>query len=227
LVNPQSISLAFSPSLQTIWQILNSKLVLLVIGFALTTALGAALSSWLQTASWKRQTRVDLFRKRYEEGTTFLDDLSDRIGGRAFALQRLLWSLTDTADEKRRATEEEYFRIVTEWNASSRTCRNKIRLLIGEEQSDRFLDYQDTTRPENPRSLHYIFVKAHNEVLAAKHEQNAAAHAQECVTELNWACSVFLEDLTTAFLERATSLQLLEIPELRPSKPRNTPDMKR
>jgi hypothetical protein len=200
------------------WEFLNSKFGLLVVGFILTTLLGGVLSSWLQNASWKRQMRVDLFRKRYEEGTQLLDDLSDNVGRRFFAMQRFLWSLADPTSDKCQNIEAEYFKIVGEWNASLRTYRNKIRLLISEEHADRFLDYRDDLRPEDPSSLHYIFVRAHNAVMQAKARRIAVDKAQVDVTELNWRCSTFLEVLTTAFLERATSLRLLEIPKLRQSR---------
>jgi len=206
------------------WQLfLNSSFVLLVSGFVLTTILGGLLSLWFQRASWKRQTRVDLFRKRYEEGTQFLDELSDHIGKRFFALQRFVWSLQNSTEEQRANIEKEYFTIVAGWNARLRTYRNKIRLLVSEEQADRFLDYQDDYRPQDPQSLHYILVKAHNAVVDAKKGKIEIANAQRVVDELNWACSKFLEALTTSFLERATTLQLLEPPESRPDRPLRHP----
>jgi hypothetical protein len=200
------------------WDVLNSKLVLLLLGFALTTILGGLLSTWLQGAAWKRQTRVDLFRKRYEEGIQLLDELSDRVGKRLFGLERFLWSLKDPGKEQRTDLQLEYFKIVADWNVSLRTNHNKIRLLIGEAQADLFLDYGDDDRPQAPKSLHYKFVKAHKAVIAAKENKISIPEAQGIVEVLNFACSAFLVRLTTDFLERATSLQLLEIPELRPPK---------
>jgi hypothetical protein len=191
---------------------LNSPLGLLISGFGLTTIAGGLLSSWFQHATWTRQTRVDLFRQRYQEGTKFLDELSDHIGRRFFALQRLLWSLKDSTAEQRDTIEKEYFTIVAGWNASLRTYRNKIRLLVSQEQADRFLDYRDDYRAE-PLSLHYIFVKAHKAVVGARKGTIGVDEAQTPVDELNWACSNFLEALTTSFLERATTLQLLDVPK--------------
>ena len=109
--------------------------------------------------------------------------------------------------------EIDYFKVVAEWNASLRTNRNKIRLLVGEMQANNFLDYQDDFRQNEPQSLHYRFVKAHRSAMRVKKKEMAAASAQVEVDKLNWACSDFLEGLTTDFLKRAASLQLLEMPE--------------
>ena len=62
-------------------------------------------------------------------------------------------------------------------------------------------------------------MKAHRFVVRARNKQISVPEAQAEVYRLNWACSRFLEMLTTDFLERVTSLQLLEIPE--PLKNRN------
>lgn len=124
----------------------------------------------------------------------------------------MLWSFTDGTPEKCAELEQSYFLIVARWNTALRTNRNKIRLLIGESYASRFLDYADDTRPQQPLSLHYQFVQAHNEVLKAKRNKGNLETAQENVTKLNWTCSKFLEDLTTAFLKRATDLELLDLP---------------
>jgi hypothetical protein len=48
--------------------------------------------------------------------------------------------------------------------------------------------------------------------MAAKRDRAEGSAAAKHVTELNWKCSVFLEQLTAVFVSRATSLQLLELP---------------
>ena len=90
--------------------------------------------------------------------------------------------------------------------------RNKIRLLIGDDRANLFLDYRDDFHPEAPQSLHYHFVKAHRYVMMARRKEISAAEAQSVVNDLNWAGSELLEILTTEFLERATSLALLKPP---------------
>jgi hypothetical protein len=184
----------------------------IVFGFILTTIGGAYVTWLLSTRSWPRQTRIDLFRKRYDEGTVFLDDFSRAVGRRFFLMQRLLWAMGGPDPERIQRLEREYFEAVTAWNASYWVYRNKIRLLVDDAYANAFLDYQDDFRGEHPQSLHYLFVKAHREVQKANTGELSKDDAQSAVDNLNWACSSFLENLTTSFLNRATSLQLLRVP---------------
>ena len=220
---------------------LNTKLGLLVIGFVLTTTAGGLISSWLQRESWHRQTRVDLFRERYAEGAQFLDDLSKQMGTRWFQMQRYLWAIEDANNDKLGEIEADYFKTVAEWNATFWMNRNKVRLLVGEPQAKQFLDYEsvgdtraiqfldyeDDRRPTNPCSIHYRFKEAHAYVLAAKQGGTAPERAQAKVDSLNLACTDFLEALTTDYLKRTASLQLLKLPEASARQKRNLPENRR
>jgi hypothetical protein len=181
----------------------------LILGFLLTTVGGAYITWLLSTRSWSRQTRIDLYRKRFDEGTAFLDEFSRAVGRRFFLMQRFLWAIDSLDSHQVQTKEREYFESVLTWNASYWVYRNKIRLLIDDAQANAFLDYQDDFRLENPESLHYMFVKAHRDVLKAKDDPVLKTEAQMSVDNLNWACSSFLENLTTLFLNRTISLQLL------------------
>jgi hypothetical protein len=149
----------------TIWEFINSNFFLLLLGFLFTTFAGAFLSNKLQKASWERQMRLDLFKKRYEEGTQFLDSLSSLIGRRFFALQRLLWAVKHPDKYDLAEIGRSYFEIVSEWNTHLRANRNKVRLLIGRDEANHFLDFGDEERLDNPQSIHYIIKKAHNTVI--------------------------------------------------------------
>jgi len=187
-------------------------LILLLFGFVLTTIGGMWLANWLDRTSWQRQTRIDLYKRRYEEGIQFLDTLSQLIGRRHFQLQRVLWALKDMEDnpEKLEEIEEEYFEIVGDWNASYWMHRNKIRLLVGEQYANLFLDYGDDQR-EKAHSVHYSFVQAHRAVQQAKAGEVEAEEAQEKVNDLSRVCSSFQELVTYEFRKKAASLELLNM----------------
>jgi hypothetical protein len=166
--------------------------------------------------------RVELYRKRYDEGAKVLDELAKLIGNRFFQLQRYLWIVeemqdSDMHDDVLQAVadevETEVDKAVAEWNSTFWLNSSKIRLLVGEAQAQLFLDYQDDPRTENPRSIQYRFVKAHEAVRRAKKGEVSTSSAQAEINRLNWACSEFFENLTTDFLKRAASLQFLETPE--------------
>jgi hypothetical protein len=48
--------------------------------------------------------------------------------------------------------------------------------------------------------------------MALKDKSQSVQSVESSVTQLNWACSVFLEEITTQFLGRAAKLQLFQIP---------------
>jgi hypothetical protein len=191
---------------------MTEKTLLLILSFLLTTVLGGILGFFLKKRSWKFETEHSLHRARYEEGVAFLDALSEQIGKRFFLLQRYLWAIEQGNEEKTLDRENQYFTAVIEWNSSFWRNRNKIRLLINEAHANYFLNYRDDGAGDHPKSVHYKFVIAHRAVQNAKKSRDLCSAARKQVEELNWMCSVFLERLTTEFLQRATRLELLQTP---------------
>jgi len=191
---------------------MNEKIWLLILGFVLTTVLGGVLGYLLKQRSWQIETEHSFHKTRYEEGVKFLDGLSDQTGRRFFLLQRYLWAIEEGDKKKVFDLEKEYFASVLEWNSSFWRNRNRIRLLASEEQASAFLSYNDDTTSDHPKSLHYKFVAAHRAVINAKDSRELIPIAKRQVEELNWMASVFIERLTTEFLQRAIKLQLLEVP---------------
>jgi len=192
-----------------------SKFLLLLTGFVFTTIAGGILTYYFQKRSWTRQAYLDLYKKKYNDGTVFLDELSELIGKRLFFLQRFAWSISDNDKERMDRLEKEYYEIVKIWNVNYYRNRNKIRLLVNETTADMFLDYLDDTRGNNPNSLHYKFVITHRIVMASKLDISKLQAALKVVDMLNYSCSHFLEKLTSEFTLRAERMQLLELKELK------------
>jgi hypothetical protein len=191
----------------------ENQVMLAVFSFLLTTLLGSVVGYFWSTRTWNRQTRIDLHRQRYAEGTKFLDDLSQLVGRRHYLLQRLFWAIKDGDQETIAEREKKYFEAVEEWNSKYWLNRNKIPLLVGDEQARLFLNYDDDSRQDNPTSLHYTFVRAHRLTLVPKASpETTNDNTASVIQELNFRCSSYLENLTTDFLRRAASLALLEVP---------------
>jgi hypothetical protein len=189
------------------------------------TLVGVCLTSLFANLRWRNETKFQIQNDRFTEGREFIDDLSELIGKRYFLLYRYLNSIIesepdDTIDEK----EKEYFKVVKTWNYCSRKNMNKIRLLIDDKCALRFLNFDDDYQPDDPYSLHYKFVIAHNAVWEVRKAKTSAQPVAEDVLKekvtdakhkvelLNWACSTFLESITTRFVKRAVHLQLLKVP---------------
>ena len=192
-----------------------SKLILLVAGFVLTTIAGGILTYYFQKRSWTRQAYLDLYKKKYDDGTKFLDELSELIGKRLFFIQRFAWAISESDKERIERMEKEYFEVVKIWNINDYRNRNKIRLLVNERTADLFLDYSDDARPDNPNSLHYKFVMTHRSVMASKADISNINTTLNKINQLNYSCSSFLEKLTSEFTTRAEKMQLLEEKDLK------------
>ncbi|MCP4413977.1 MAG: hypothetical protein GY808_15565 [Gammaproteobacteria bacterium] len=192
---------------------LRERLVFLVAGFLLTTLGGALWNFILDRSSWERQAKQELHQSRYQEGVKYLDELSELVGRRFFFLQRYYWAIEDQNQDKLTEREQEYFSVVKDWNSKFWLNRNKIRLLIDEDFANRFMTYDDDLSEDKPTSLHYHFVLAHRKILDAKSDKNTVEEAAKCLEHLNWKCSIFLEEVTTEFLRRASRIDLLKIPE--------------
>jgi hypothetical protein len=191
---------------------MSETTLLVILGFLLTTVLGGFWGFLLKKRSWQIETEHSIHKARFDEGTKFLDALSKQVGQRFFLLQRFFWAIEEGNEEKILEREKEYFSAVTDWNSCFWRNRNKIRLLVNENQANQFLDYRDDNAGEQPTSLHYKFVVTHRTVLRAKTNRESLPAAEAQVLELNWKCSVFLERLTTEFVRRVTNLQLLQVP---------------
>jgi hypothetical protein len=82
---------------------------------------------------------------------------------------------------------------------------------------DRFLDYTDDARGDQPRSLHYLFHRAHQSVLDAESGLAEPDAAQVILDDLSRRWSQYFDAVTSRFLRRAASLRLLEIPDDKPA----------
>lgn len=191
---------------------LNSPFGLLLVGFLLTTGVG----TYFQVSASKRQAKRQLQIERYAEGTKFLNDLSELAGTRFFGLQRWLWAIKNPSSNDIGDERNSYFECVRLWNQRTWANRATLRLLVGEAQAELFLDYGDDERGDQPRSLHYLFHRAHQSVLDAERGLFEPDKAQVILDDLSRRWSQYFDGATSHFLRRAVSLQLLEVPDDKP-----------
>jgi hypothetical protein len=95
----------------------TDQLVLLVVGFALTTVVGGLLGYWLQARAWRRQERARLFQSESDAARAFFEDLSrifDRRLHRMRELDDRLSRADDPGEMERSLTR--YREAVDEWN---------------------------------------------------------------------------------------------------------------
>lgn len=190
----------------------NSPVGLLLVGFVLTAVVGTYISSRIQLSASQRQTERELQVERYRDGTRFLAELSELAGMRFFGLQRWLWAIGNPQAYEYERERRRYYELVAEWNHRVWANRATLRLLVGSDEADSFLDYRDDGRGDDPHSLHYLFARAHQHVLEVERGALEFDTAQSYLDTLNHRWSAYVERVTSHFLERAASLRLLEIP---------------
>lgn len=193
---------------------LNSSLGLLLTGFFMTSLLGGILTSMFQKRAWKRQAYLDLYKKKYDDGLKYFDELSELIGKRFFHMQKMLWAISSQNENLVTEREKQYEEVLFLWNSNYYKNRNKLHLLINEEAAKKFLDYEDNDI-DNPQSLHYKFVVTHRKIIEAKNDFSKLKTAEDFLTNLNLSSSSFIQDVTAEFSQRAEKLQLLDEIEIK------------
>jgi Putative peptidoglycan binding domain len=99
---------------------LQSQLILLVLGFVLTTVGGGLLGGYLQNRIWRNQNAARLREAQETAAASFFDEVSGLLDRRLYRMRRLTWSLkreTAATRGSSGATElNEYREVLYEWN---------------------------------------------------------------------------------------------------------------
>lgn len=150
---------------KTLYQWLNSPLSLLIAGFLLTTIVGSYINNAYHNESWRSKARFEIFRERLKEASEAQSSIIVMSNKRIVLLERIVSELGSGRLQSARDIWKEYYKVVKQWNNNVKSNNNRLSLLFGDGVSLSFLDNQEIPL-EQPKSLHYIFRKAHDAVLA-------------------------------------------------------------
>ncbi len=99
-----------------------SQLLLLVVGFVLTTVLGGTFAYALQSRSWRHQHDVQVREQERERAVQAFDEISRLLDRRLYRLRQLYWHVEDKprGDEgdDTKTELDGYRAVVYEWNES-------------------------------------------------------------------------------------------------------------
>jgi hypothetical protein len=217
--------------LKAIWTLSNSKLGLLIIGFALTTVIGAIFTDWIQRRSWQYQTELEDMRQDFEwkrsrkfellerklEGQKSLEQISDLINLRFFRLQEVYESILATNLAEARRAWVEYMEAVESWNVKLIIYQNKLARLVDVNAARQFNNYEtDNSELSNPSSLHGHFFLAHKSVreifeCALSNSCQVTAEMKKATDErlrsLDYFSDAFVDNVSSLFLERTFALE--------------------
>lgn len=192
-----------------LWLLLNSNFFLLLFGFILTTIVGTYLNYSFQKSSWEREKRFKILSYNLDEGTKYIEKLSNLMNRRFLGLQRVLWLLQVGDKKKVQEIWDEYYVSVIEWNHELNANRSRIIRLAGYKLANYFWKPGDEHNIINPISIHGKFRATHIKILNAKkcltnnctNLDKNIKEAQNALTNLDMNLDKFINELTKVFLE--------------------------
>ena len=152
-------------SRKSLFEIINSPFSLLAAGFLFTTLVGSYINNSFHEKSWQNQARFEIFKERLKEARGAQQSILALSNKRIFLLRRIYSELSENRLQSAREIWKDYFSVVNEWNNTVKSNANLLSLLFGRSVSVAFLDDTENNQ-DNPKSLHHVFRKAHDAVLA-------------------------------------------------------------
>jgi hypothetical protein len=94
-----------------------NALVLLVLGFTLTTLVGGFLGNYFQERAWQNRDRVRRLESERAAATSVFEELSRLMDRRLYRMRRILWGIQSGrgADEMSQRWED-YREVLFQWN---------------------------------------------------------------------------------------------------------------
>lgn len=148
-----------------IWALLNSKFVLLVLGFIFTTLVGSYLNNQYQKATWEREKNFEILTFKLNQEVEFIEKFSELAERRFFSLQRLKWVMQSEDREAFDRVWEEYYQAVIDWNQKLNINYDQVRRFFGVNIADEFYNVNES---DNSGGLHGRFREAHDQALEVK-----------------------------------------------------------
>lgn len=98
----------------------STQIVLLLIGFVLTTVVGGLLGSYFQNRNWKHQNRVKLAESERAAATQIFENISSLMDKRVYRMMQLNWKIRSDATDNDTLEKQmkKYREILYEWNDS-------------------------------------------------------------------------------------------------------------
>jgi len=121
---------------------MSDQLLLLLVGFVLTTVVGGFLGYWFQRRAWRSQEHVRLAQAEREAAKAFFEDLSRVFDRRLHRMRELdAWLSRPRADDEVTRSLTRYREAVDEWNDNLNRMLALAQRYFGQELRDR-LDYE-------------------------------------------------------------------------------------
>jgi len=178
------------------WTFLNSQVGILVLGFVLTSLLGTFIAERIQknnkekdlliererqAASWERDKKYEVFRRKLDDGEKLIDELSNLMNNRFFKTQNVYTNISSGSITE--AKWNDYYKSVEEWNIKMPVIRNKIKRLLSDSLSMVLNNYEtDDPNLTTPTSIHGMFYIIHKEIL--NYQYSKTANSEKTINDM-------------------------------------------
>src|SRR5437868_13056518 len=97
---------------------MQNQIIILFVGFLLTTVVGGLLGYFFQNRAWKHQNDAKIFDAERAAATKIFEDISSLMDKRLYRMRQLNWKLGSTATEIEiiEGHMNEYRQVLYEWN---------------------------------------------------------------------------------------------------------------
>jgi hypothetical protein len=97
---------------------ISNQIILLLLGFILTTVIGGLLGSYFQNRNWKHQNQIKLIEAERATATKVFESLSSLMDRRVYRMMQLNWKIRDDSidGEMLEKYMEKYRDVLYEWN---------------------------------------------------------------------------------------------------------------
>ena len=97
---------------------IENQIILLLLGFILTTVVGGLLGSYFQNRNWRHQNQVKLIEAERATATKIFESLSSLMDKRVYRMMQLNWKIRDDSVDVESLEKhmEAYREVLYEWN---------------------------------------------------------------------------------------------------------------
>lgn len=212
---------------------LNSQIGLLLVGFGLTTLLGTfftdriqekskekefALEKERQEASWQREKKYEIIRRKLDDGDKLIEQLSELINSRFYQLQNIYVNISSGNIKAAKENWMSYLKTVQDWNIRIPLYQNKVKRLISYTEANKLNNYE-TDNPEltNPKSIHGKFYNLHRKMLnylttATKGDRKETEKVQlevsKLLRKLDFDTDAYIDNLSDSYMQSTIDFEL-------------------
>lgn len=151
---------------EKLWELINSKVGLTVIGFVFTTILAGWINTQYQQLAWLNKKQFEMLHRALTQQETFTNDLAALMDDRFFWVQKVFWSLEagDEPDFTKSLWVDKYYPTVVNWNrnlSSNISHIKRLTRLAPNDISEKFYTDEDDISYQEPDTVHGHFKSAH------------------------------------------------------------------